>query len=102
MLGEMVDYGFDTQPGSKVGLGQTIGWIEGLKAVSDLPSAVEGTFEQGNSQLSLDPESMDRDCYGVGWIYEASGKPDSAALDVQRYKVFLDCTIDALAKKRGT
>src|SRR5690242_8509507 len=52
LVGEMVDFGFDTQPGSRVRLGQVIGWLEGLKTISDLLSVVEGTFERGNPQLS--------------------------------------------------
>ena len=42
MLGEMVDYGFDAQAGSKVDPGQSIGWIEGFKAVSDILGVVDG------------------------------------------------------------
>src|SRR5437764_12497941 len=75
MVGEIVDYGFDIQSHSVVRLGQVLGWIEGFKAVSDLVSVLDGTFECANPQLSPCPEAIDRDCYGGGWLYEASGSP---------------------------
>ena len=100
MLGEMVDYGFEREPDSPVKLGQAIGWIEGFKAVSDLFSVVEGRFARANPDLSQNPELVDQDCYGRGWLYEAHGKADEACFDVQGYKGLLDSTIDQLAEKQ--
>lgn len=100
MLGEMVDYGFEAKPHSPVQLGQGVGWIEGFKAVSDIFCVVEGQFGRSNPELSQNPELLDRDCYGQGWLYEASGKPDGQCLDVQGYKGLLDDTIDKLVEKQ--
>jgi glycine cleavage system H protein len=100
LLGEVVDYGFDIQPGAAVGTGRVLGWIEGFKAVSDLLCLITGTFIGSNPKLNQSPEAIDRDCYGEGWIYEALGQPDSLCLDAQGYKALLDTTIDKLVEKQ--
>ena len=99
MLGEMVDYGFECKPESPVQIGQTIGWIEGFKALSDLVCVVEGRFVRANPDLNQNPEFVDKDCYGRGWLYEVQGKADEGCFDVQGYKGLLDVTIDDLAEK---
>lgn len=100
MLGEVVDYGFEIQPNAVVHPGQALGWIEGFKAVSDIFCVIDGKFSTSNPLLTKNPESIDRDCYGEGWLYEASGKPDSLCLDPQGYKALLDSTIDKLVEKQ--
>jgi glycine cleavage system H protein len=101
MLGEVVDFGFEAQAGSDVLPGKAIGWIEGFKAISDLLCVVDGKFIRSNPELSQNPEVVDRDCYGQGWLYEANGRPDPGCLDVQGYKDLLDRTIDKLSKEQG-
>jgi len=101
MLGEIVDYGFEVQPGASVCAGQVLGWIEGFKAVSDLFCALDGTFGCSNPQLSQNPEAIDRDCYGEGWLYEATGKPDALCVNTQGYKALLDTMIDKLVLSNG-
>jgi len=100
MLGEIVDYGFDIQPNAAVKPGQALGWIEGFKAVSDVFCVVDGQFVGMNTQLTQNPEVIDRDCYGDGWLYEASGKPDANCVDAPGYKALLDATIDKLVEKQ--
>ena len=48
MLGELVEYEFSVTAGAQVEIGQSIGWAEGFKAVSDLYSVVAGEFLGGN------------------------------------------------------
>ena len=100
MLGEIVDYGFEAQPDAAIRPGQAIGWIEGFKAISDLFCVLDGKFGRSNPELSQNPEAIDRDCYGQGWLYEASGSPDTLCVDVQGYKALLDSTIDKLVEKQ--
>lgn len=100
MLGEIVDFGFETQPNTPAGVGQVLGWIEGFKAVSDLFCVIEGTFVGSNPQLSQKTEAIDRDCYGEGWLYQASGTPETRSLDAHGYKALLDGTIDKLVEKQ--
>jgi glycine cleavage system H protein len=101
LLGELVDYSFEgLQSGDLISAGQVIGWIEGLKAVSDLSSAISGKLVGINPLLAQDPEVVYRDCYGDGWLYEAQGQPDPQCLDLQGYKALLDKTIDEFLEKR--
>ncbi len=100
MLGEIVDYGFEAQRDIAVRPGQTLGWIEGFKAISDLFCVLDGRFIGSNPGLAQSPEPIDRDCYGQGWLYEAVGTPDPLCLDVQGYKALLDSTIDKLVEKQ--
>lgn len=100
MLGEIVDFGFEAQAGSDVRPGPAIGWIEGFKAISDLFCFVDGKFIRNNPELSKNPEAVDRDCYGQGWLYEANGRPDPHCLDIQVYKDLLDRTFDKRSEEQ--
>jgi glycine cleavage system H protein len=100
MVGEIVDYGFEVHPGSMVRLGQVLGWIEGMKAVSDLCCVIDGSFSAHNPLLSQDPEVIARDCYGQGWLYQVAGTPDPGCVNAEGYKEVLDETIDRLVEKQ--
>src|SRR6476469_796007 len=45
MLGEIVEHGFEAKPGDAVKVGQTLGWVEGFKALSDVYCVIDGVFE---------------------------------------------------------
>jgi len=100
LLGEIVDYGFDIQGGDAVRVGQVLGWIEGFKAISDLASLLDGTFGRSNPALPKHTESINRDCYGEGWLYEGVGRPDPLCLAAQDYVAHLDKTINGLLEKQ--
>ena len=55
-------------------------------------SVLDGTFECANPQLSPCPEAIDRDCYGGGWLYEASGSPLPECVDAPGYQQILNET----------
>ena len=42
--------------------------IEAVKAVSDLYASVTGEVTEVNSSLEDDPQQINHDCYGDGWI----------------------------------
>src|SRR5688572_11835811 len=69
MLGEVVDLGFEAGEGDAVQLGQTIGWLEGFKARTDLYAVVAGRFVGGNPALTADIDVIDSDRYRAGWLY---------------------------------
>jgi glycine cleavage system H protein len=100
MLGETVDFGFDTPLQAPIEPGQILGWIEGFKAVSDLYSVVTGTFEGQNPLLKEQLALVHKDCYGQGWLYVVIGEPDSKCLAVQEYRSLLDRTIDRMLEKQ--
>lgn len=100
MLGEMVDHGFESQPGTAVAVGQIIGWVEGFKAISDLFAVVRGEFIGSNPALKDQINLIGKDPYAKGWLYEIDGEPDPQAVDVQAYRVLLDKTIDRILEKQ--
>ncbi|HUQ95107.1 MAG TPA: glycine cleavage system protein H [Bryobacteraceae bacterium] len=100
MLGDLVEYEFTVAGGAPVQLGQSIGWVEGFKAVSDLFSVASGEFFGSNPALLKDPTLADTDPYQHGWLYRVRGVPDPSALDVNGYIAVLDATIDKMIDTR--
>lgn len=96
MLGEIVESGFEVEPGTPIAVGDIIGWVEGFKAMTDLFGVIDGHFVAGNSTLEESSEKIYKDPYGEGWLYTATGKPDLKSVDVQGYVNFLDETIDRM------
>jgi glycine cleavage system H protein len=96
MLGEIVEHGFEAKPGDPITVGQTVGWVEGFKALSDVYGVVDGTFAGGNPVLDADPSRIDKDPYHAGWLYLARGTPEPNSLDVAGYIGVLDATIDKM------
>ena len=100
MLGEMVDHGFEIEPGTAVECGQIIGWVEGFKAISDLFCVADGRFLGSNPALKERMALMTKDPFGTGWVYEVEGRPDARCIDVQAYRDLLDKTIERLLAQR--
>jgi len=96
MLGEMVDHGFELEPGASVEPGQIVGWIEGFKAISDLYCIAQGIFTGGNPALKTRINLVNKDPYGEGWLYLVKGQPDGRCMDVHAYRDILDQTIDRI------
>jgi glycine cleavage system H protein len=101
MLGELVDHGFEVEPGAAVQPGQVIGWIEGFKAISDLYCVAEGTFAGGNPLLKARITAINQDPYGDGWLYAVHGAPDPKCVDVHGYCDLLDKTIDRMLQRQN-
>jgi len=53
---------------SKVEQGQPYGTIESVKAVVDLISPFSGTVKNVNETLRDNPEAINKDPYGEGWL----------------------------------
>ena len=101
MLGDFVEYGFHSKVGEAITVGQTIGWIEGFKAITDLYSVASGEFLGANSSLTADITLADTDPYGEGWLYLVRGNPDPNSFDVHGYTEMLDLTIDKMQESAG-
>ena len=100
MLGEMVDHGFEAQPGSPVHPGQIVGWVEGFKAISDLFCIADGQFAGGNPALQEKISAISQDPYRKGWLYLVQGTPDPKCVDVHAYSALLDKAIDRILEKQ--
>lgn len=100
MLGDLVEFGFDSAPGGSISLGDRIGWLEGFKAVADIYSVVSGEMVTVNPELDTDITLTDSDPYGRGWLYRARGVPDPGHSDVAGYVAVLDATIEKMLASR--
>lgn len=96
MLGDLVEHEFTVRPDSTIHVGDTIGWIEGFKAVSDLFAVADGEFIGANADLFADSTLLDKDLYDQGWLYQIKGQPDERSLDVNGYVQHLDVCIDRI------
>jgi glycine cleavage system H protein len=67
-------------PGTAVKAGDTLGEIESTKSVSDLYAPVTGTVAARNDALEGEPELINSDPYGDGWIVEIT-LDDPAVVD---------------------
>ena len=79
--------------GSEVEQSSTFGVVESVKAVSDLYSPVSGKVVKVNSQLNDEPELVNNDPYGKGWmiIIEMKDKGElNTLLDVSQYQAYVE------------
>ncbi|MFA2904254.1 glycine cleavage system protein GcvH [Acinetobacter pittii] len=79
-LGDLV-YVETPEVGSRVTAGEQAGVVESVKTASDIHAPVSGTVVEVNSDLEDDPDFVNDDPYGKGWIYKI--KPDNMA-DVEK------------------
>ncbi|MDZ4838728.1 MAG: glycine cleavage system protein GcvH [Bacteroidota bacterium] len=66
-LGDIVFIDVDTV-GQTLNAGEVFGTIEAVKTVSDLYMPVTGEILEVNAALNDNPESVNEDAYGKGWI----------------------------------
>jgi glycine cleavage system H protein len=66
--------------GSLIERGEPFGVIESVKAVADLFGPVTGRVIESNPLLADQPEQVNQDCYGDGWMLVIE-PDDSAELD---------------------
>ena len=68
-LGDIV---FVTLPavGTEVAAGQSFGEVESTKSVSDVYAPLPGTITAVNGALDANPELVNSDPYGEGWMVE--------------------------------
>ena len=87
LMGDMV-YVDLPQSGVAVTAGKECGVVESVKAASDVYAPVSGEIVEANGTLADAPESVNKDCYGAGWMFRI--KPSNAAelgglLDAKAY-----------------
>jgi glycine cleavage system H protein len=56
------------EAGSEVTSGQPLGEVESTKSVSDVYSPVTGTVLEANGAVESNPELVNEDPYGRGWL----------------------------------
>jgi glycine cleavage system H protein len=91
-LGEIV-YAELPSVGDAVTGGTSYGELESVKAVSDVISPLTGEVVEVNDALQDEPQRVNDDCYGEGWLIRirmtAPGELGDL-MDADAYKKFLD------------
>jgi glycine cleavage system H protein len=67
-LGDITLVNVDVKVGDTVTAGKAFGTIESVKTLSDLYSPVSGKVTKINATLESQPELVNEDCYGKGWM----------------------------------
>ena len=68
------------EPGKEVKAGGECAVVESVKAASDIYSPLSGRIVKVNDRLGDEPELLNSDPYGDGWVFELQPS-DSAELD---------------------
>lgn len=100
MLGDIVEFDFSVQVGTPVAVGDEIGSLEGLKALTVVFAVGSGVFLGEGQSLRHDVTLIESDPYGAGWLYKLQGAPAPDTVDVEGYAALLDATIDRMLATR--
>jgi len=91
LMGDMV-YVELPQAGAKVTAGKECGVVESVKAASDVYAPIAGEIVEANTVLSDAPETVNKDCYGAGWMFRMrpANKADlDGLLDAKAYEALV-------------
>ena len=87
-LGELVHYE-PPEEGAEISKGSSYGEVESVKAVSDVIAPLSGVIIEVNQKAVDEPETVNEDPYGEGWLVRiriADPSEADALLDVEAYK----------------
>ena len=90
-LGDIV-YASLPQVGDTVAAGASVGELESTKSVSDVYAPVSGEVVAVNADLDGQPELLNTDPYGAGWLFEVVPSEAGAVdglLDAAAYEATL-------------
>jgi len=77
--------------GRVIDAGEAFAVVESVKAVSDVYAAVAGEVIEVNEALESEPERVNTDCYGSGWIAKVKMSGETVELlDEATYTTFLE------------
>lgn len=79
--------------GKAVERGEPFGVIESVKAVADLYAPVSGEVVEVNADLAEQPEAVNQDCYGDGWmvvIAVGDASEVDSLLDADAYAAYVE------------
>lgn len=75
-LGDIVYVEIETE-GDDLEKGEVFGTVEAVKTVSDLFMPLSGTVEEFNEELESEPEIVNSDPYGEGWMIKVKMSDES-------------------------
>jgi len=89
-LGDLV-YVELPEVGLEIDSGGEMAVVESVKAASDVYAPVSGTVVAVNETLADDPEQINTDPYGEGWIVRMDASADDGeTMSPDEYQAFLD------------
>lgn len=91
-LGDIVFVDIQTE-GETLEAGETFGTIEVVKTISDLFIPVAGEVLEQNAVLADQPELVNQDPYGEGWLIKIKPSADAdfdSLLDAEAYKALVN------------
>ncbi|MBD3853296.1 MAG: glycine cleavage system protein GcvH [Acidobacteria bacterium] len=89
-LGEVV-YVELPEVGTGVATGEELGTLESVKAVSEFLAPIGGEVIGVNERLEDEPNLVNEDPYGDGWLVKISGSVEGEdLLDAEAYQQFLE------------
>jgi glycine cleavage system H protein len=81
------------EAGTSVAAGESFSEVESTKSVSDVYAPVAGTVTEVNAALAEDPERLNSDPYGAGWLCEIEPSDPGAyegLLDAAAYRKLIE------------
>ena len=81
--------------GTRVESGQPFGEVESTKSVSDLLAPLSGTIAERNSALESNPELVNSDPYGQGWMVVLQVDDTSAIDEMMTAEAYAALTEDS-------
>jgi glycine cleavage system H protein len=91
-LGDIVFIEVETE-GETLDAGEAFGTIEAVKTVSDMFMPVDGEVLEFNAELESNPEIVNKDPYGEGWIIRIKISDESQLddlIDADAYKELIE------------
>lgn len=77
--------------GTELNQDDPYGTLESVKAVSDLIAAISGTIEEVNNEIQSNPEILNEDPYGKGWLVILKpSKLDAELVNLMDFKKSVD------------
>jgi glycine cleavage system H protein len=82
------------EAGRSLQAGEACAVVESVKAASDVYAPVAGEVSAGNARLAKEPEAVNTDAYGAGWLWRLKPAPGALAaaalLSAADYQQVLD------------
>jgi glycine cleavage system H protein len=90
-LGELVHYEAPEE-GAEIAKGSSYGEVESVKAVSDVIAPLSGVILEVNQKVVSEPETVNEDPYGDGWLVRirlSDASETGDLMDAAAYKSFV-------------
>ena len=89
LLGDVYHVQWSVAPGTEVGEGDRLGYIEASKATSDLYAPTGGRMVEFNSGVLATPELLNTNLYDAGWLFRMAAGSESL-LSAEDYLAHLE------------